>query len=309
MTRPFDEDDLERTHVSYSSELAAMRTKTERNRPFLIILSGGDAGQMHKVTDGETVIGRSSTAQVKLTDDGISRKHARIVVDGKAVTIEDLGSANGMFVNGQKVTQAALKDGDQIQLGSTTILKFTYHDSLEEDFRRQMYEAALRDPLTKAFNKKSFVDRLTTELAFAQRHSAPLSLLMFDLDHFKRVNDTYGHLAGDAALVHFAGLAHQSVRAEDIFARYGGEEFVVLARGIPEKEAYFFAERLRSMVEASQVAYEKTAITLTVSSGVATYPQAPVVEPLDLVKAADEALYAAKRNGRNRVISYSQLPR
>lgn len=309
MPGPFDEDDLERTHVSYSSEFASLRASGQRDRPYLIVLSGSDVGQMHKVKDGETILGRSSTAQVKLSDDGISRRHARLVVTGKTVTIEDLDSANGMFVNGQRVKASALKDGDQIQLGGTTILKFTYHDSLEEDFRRQMYEAALRDPLTKAFNKKCLLDRLTTELAFAQRHQAPLALLMFDVDFFKKVNDTYGHIAGDAVLVHFAQLAHQSVRQEDLFARYGGEEFVVMARATTEETAWGLAERLRQMVEQSHVTYERQTIPVTVSAGVAAFPQVQVTSPLELVGAADEALYAAKRSGRNRVVAYSQLPR
>ena len=136
---PFDEDDLERTHVSNSTELMQeLREKSARDRPYLIVLSGSDVGQMHKVQTGESVMGRGSTANIKLSDDGISRRHARILVQGSKVVIEDLGSANGMFINGARVATAALKDGDQIQLGGTTILKFTYHDSLEEDFQRQM---------------------------------------------------------------------------------------------------------------------------------------------------------------------------
>lgn len=309
MPGAFDEDDLERTHVSYSSELTAMRTKGQRDRPYLIVMSGGDVGQMHKVQDGENILGRSSTAQVKLSDDGVSRKHARIMLQGKQATIEDLDSANGMFVNGQRTKAATLKDGDQIQLGGATILKFTFHDSLEEDFRRQMYEAALRDPLTKAFNKKCFLDRLTTELAYAQRHQAPLALVMFDVDFFKKVNDTYGHIAGDAVLVHFAGLAQQSVRTEDLFARYGGEEFVVMCRTTTEDVAWGLAERLRQMVEQSRVTYEGQVIPITASAGVAAFPNVQAGTPLELIGAADEALYASKRNGRNRVTLYSQLPR
>src|SRR5581483_6850222 len=155
----------------------------------------------------------------------------RVLQIGGEVTIEDLKSANGTVVNGEPVgATAALKDGDKIRLGSTTILKFTYHDHLDESFQQQMYDAALRDALTKAFNKKYFLDRLETELAYAKRHAAHLSLLMIDIDHFKQVNDTYGHLAGDFVLSRIARIALGTVRTEDVFARYGGEEFGVICR-------------------------------------------------------------------------------
>ena len=296
---PYDDDDSERTHVSFSSELAdELRKRGGKDRPYLIVLSGADVGQMHKVGDGEQVIGRSSTANVRLTDDGVSRQHCKLIVQGKSVLIEDLGSANGMFVNGAKIAGITpLKDGDQIQLGSTTILKFTYHDSLEEEFQRKMYEAALRDPLTKSYNKKYFLDRLAIETTYAKRHQAPLALLMFDVDFFKRVNDTWGHLAGDAVLIKIATIAQQSMRNEDMFARYGGEEFVVMARGTPTEEALILAERVRQQIETTQFAFEANIIPVTISVGVAAFPHVPVAVPSDLIAAADEALYTAKRRG------------
>jgi diguanylate cyclase (GGDEF)-like protein len=308
---PYEDDDSERTHVSYSSELAEELRKRQgaKDRPYLVVLSGADVGQMHKVGDGESVIGRSSTANVRLTDEGVSRRHAKLIVQGKVVLIEDLGSANGMFVNGLKIVgQTPLKDGDQIQLGGTTILKFTYHDSLEEEFQRKMYEAALRDPLTKSFNKKYFLDRLAIELTYAKRHQSPLALIMFDVDFFKRVNDTWGHLAGDAVLIKIAGIAQGNMRNEDMFARYGGEEFVVMARATPTEEASILAERLREQVQTTQFAFEANIIPVTISLGVAAFPQVAAGSPTDLIAAADEALYSAKHAGRNRSIVY-QVPR
>ena len=307
---PFDDDDSERTHVSYSTELVdEMRKRGGRDRPYLVVLSGADVGQMHKVGDGESVIGRSSTASVRLTDDGVSRRHCKLIVSGKNVVIEDLGSANGMFVNGVKIAGLTpLKDGDQIQLGGTTILKFTYHDSLEEEFQRKMYDAALRDPLTRAFNKKYLLDRLAIELTYAKRHQAPLAFLMFDVDFFKRVNDTWGHLAGDAVLIKIAQIAQGHMRNEDMFARYGGEEFAVMARTTATEEASILAERLRQQIETTQFAFEQTIIPVTISVGVSAFPQVQAATPTDLIAAADEALYTAKRTGRNRSIVY-QVPR
>ena len=214
---------------------------------------------MYRLEEGETFLGRGQTATVKLMDDGISRRHARIVQQGGEVLIEDLKSSNGTIVNGAPVSMQLLKDGDKIRLGSTTILKFTYNDQLDESFQQQMYEAALRDGLTKAFNKKYFLDRLETEIAYARRHQANLSLLMFDVDHFKRVNDTHGHLAGDFVLAKLAKVSSATVRTEDIFARYGGEEFGVICRGVSLPNAGILGERLRAVVETTVVRVRRQA--------------------------------------------------
>src|ERR1019366_5543915 len=154
------------------------------NRPYLVVLAGPNFGEMYLVERGESFVGRGTNATIRLGDDSISRRHVRIVVDGQDVRIEDLGSANGTILNGERVAAAPLRDGDKIQLGSTTILKFTYHDKLEAAFQRQMYDSALRDGLTKVFNKKHMLDRLTAEFAFARRHQTPLAVVMIDIDHF-----------------------------------------------------------------------------------------------------------------------------
>src|SRR5688572_19004041 len=195
---------------------------------------------------GPAVIGRGRTAEVALHDDGVSRAHARIVSDGEQVYVEDLCSRNGTYVNGDRVSgRAKIADGDKIQVGRTTILKFTYHDSLEESFQKQMYESALRDGLTKVYNKRYFTERITSEMRFAVRHKAQLALLMVDLDHFKQVNDTYGHVAGDRVLVAVAQGLARSIRNEDVVARYGGEEFAVILRATPLEHVRGTAERLR----------------------------------------------------------------
>ena len=279
-----------------------LRARVQRDRAYLIVLAGGNVGEMYRLDEGETFLGRGQTATIKLMDDGISRKHARIVQQGGEVMIEDLQSSNGTIVNGAPVATQLLKDGDKIRLGSTTILKFTYNDQLDESFQQQMYEAALRDGLTKAFNKKYFLDRLETEIAYARRHNAHLSLVMFDVDHFKRVNDTHGHLAGDYVLAKLAKVALATVRAEDVFARYGGEEFGVICRGVPLPSAGILAERIRAIVEATTFDHEGQKLPITISIGVAGHPECPVETVAQLIAAADQALYEAKRTGRNKVL-------
>ncbi|HEY1959959.1 MAG TPA: GGDEF domain-containing protein [Polyangiaceae bacterium] len=300
---PFDDDDGEKTNVSKMGDVVReLMSRGQRDRAYLIVLQGSNVGEMYRLEAGESVLGRGTAATIRLGDDGISRRHARVIVENNAVRIEDLGSSNGTLVNGQLIQNQGLRDGDKIQLGSTTILKFTYHDKLEENFQRAMYDAALRDDLTKAFNKKYFLDRLEQEVAFARRHGSSLSLLMFDVDLFKRINDTFGHVAGDQVLARLAQVTQSTVRAEDVFGRYGGEEFAVLCRGIALGDAATMAERLRATVAGTQFVYEAGLIPVTISIGVAAYPEVAVQNGIELIAAADEALYGAKRSGRNRVV-------
>jgi len=273
----------------------------KRDRAYLVVLAGASVGEMYKVDGDKTIIGRGQKAQVRLLDDGISREHAQLVVEGSKIFLEDLGSTNGTFCNGLKVDRRELADGDKILVGSTTILKFTYHDNLDEIFQKQMYESALRDGLTKAFNKKYFTDRLESELTFALRHDSPLVLVMFDIDHFKKVNDTHGHQAGDLVLSEISTLLSGALRAEDVFARYGGEEFAVICRGTDLTQASIVGERMRKAVEKHRFVHEGTPIPITISVGIAGLPDPAVKDATDLVARADKALYQSKHGGRNRV--------
>ena len=295
----------EETSVTEQADVEPIESEP-REVAYLIVLAGSTVGEMFKLPGGEATIGRGKRSEIELFDEGVSRAHARILSAGDAVWVEDLGSRNGTFVNGDRVERKVkLADGDKIQVGRTTILKFTYHDSLEESFQKQMYESALRDGLTKVFNKRYFTERLNSELRFATRHRAALALLMLDLDHFKKINDTHGHVAGDRVLVAVAQVLSKSVRNEDVVARYGGEEFAVLLRATPVEHVLGTAERLRRQIEALAVEGEgDTAgqrIRCTVSVGVATYPEKPVTSPPELIELADQALYRAKNGGRNRV--------
>lgn len=303
MSRLMQDDDNESTKVSSLAELQQeLAGRTQRNRAYLIVLAGSNVGEMHRVEEGETFLGRGQNATIRFNDDGISRRHARIVQMGGQVHIEDLKSANGTLVNGVAVSEQPLQDGDKIRLGSTTILKFTYNDHLDESFQQQMYDAALRDPLTKAFNRKYFLDQLESEIAYARRHRSALSLVMFDVDHFKKINDTWGHLAGDLVFTKLAKIASGTVRVEDVFARYGGEEFCVICRGVPLDKAGILGERLRATVETTAFDHETHRIPVTISVGVAAHPELAAENGAQLIAGADEALYEAKRGGRNRVL-------
>jgi len=274
----------------------------KRDRAYLVVLAGASVGEMYKIEGEKTVIGRGQKAQIRLLDDGISREHAQLVIVNDRIVLQDLGSTNGTYCNGLKVeANKELVDGDKILVGSTTILKFTYHDNLDEIFQKQMYESALRDGLTKAFNKKYFTDRLESEFTFAIRHVAPLTLVLFDIDHFKKVNDTHGHQAGDYVLSEIATLLTGALRAEDVFARYGGEEFGVICRGSDVMQGQIVAERMRKAVAQNKFVFEGTHIPLTISVGVAGLPDPAVKDASELVSLADQALYKSKHGGRNQV--------
>jgi two-component system cell cycle response regulator len=290
------------TKVSARDEVIKLGSK-DRDRAYLIVLAGMGVGEMHKLTAPETTIGRGQQVDIQVVDDGISRRHAVIEQRGDLMLLRDLDSTNGTFCNGERIDEHILEDGDKIQIGATTILKFNFHDSLEETFQRQIYDSALRDGLTKIFNRKYFLERLESEFAYAARHESHLSLVMFDIDHFKNINDTYGHLAGDYALVTLSQAVQQTIRKEDVFARYGGEEFAVICRGIDLGGAAAFGERIRQCVEEQQFVYNEISLLVTISAGVAAAPG--MRQTIDLIRAADDALYQAKRQGRNQVVSGS----
>ena len=291
-------DDITRVQ---DSPPGTTRTPTSRDQAYLIVLAGSAMGEMFKIVRPQTIIGRGQTAQVRMMDDGISREHCEIQVEGDSMILHDLGSTNGTFCRGLRVDRHVLEDGDKILVGSSTVLKFTYHDSLDEVFQRQMYESALRDDLTKTFNKKYFTDRLESEFAFAMRTKADLSLVVFDLDHFKNINDTYGHPVGDLVLSDMAQGVAVLIRAEDVFARVGGEEFAVICRGADGVQGLAVAERVRQSVAGQKFTADDNTIPVAVSAGVASIPDTRIADAQALIAAADHALYEAKRTGRNRV--------
>jgi two-component system cell cycle response regulator len=275
-------------------------------RPCLLVVAGARLGEIFPI-DGEILIGRDPEAQLRLGDDeGISRRHARVVPSpsGDSATISDLGSANGVYVDGEKIQERVLSEGQKIKVGQTTVLKFARYDNVEEQAQRQLLESALRDGTTHAFNRRYFLQRLGAEVRFADRHQQKLALLIIDLDHFKQVNDSHGHHAGDEVLRQLVTLLGHTLRAEDVLARFGGEEFAVLARGIPEGGALQLAERLRKLVEATEFMIAQRPLRCTVSVGVAVFPFEGAkgeTAAEKFIERADAALYRAKQAGRNQV--------
>jgi two-component system, cell cycle response regulator len=267
----------------------------------LIVLSGQAVGRIFKLSQTEYSVGRAETAEICLDDDGVSRRHASIVLHGESAVLKDLESTNGTFVNGEPIRTRALVNGDRIQVGATTILKFAIHDELDEQFQHHLFSAATRDALTQTYNRRHFDDQLSRDLSYARRHGSPLALALIDLDHFKLINDTHGHPAGDAVLQQFSSAVLGIVRNEDFLCRIGGEEFALVMRGTTAEGAVAVCERLRSMVEGMRFDYREHRMAVTVSIGIVNFEASSHGTVEELVKQADLRLYEAKSAGRNRI--------
>lgn len=277
---------------------------SHRDRLTLVALMGHH-GQSVFIIESDMTLGRCRSCDIRIDDNGLSRKHVRFAkLDGRWY-VEDLGSRNGTIINGVQIKRPhALADGDRIQVGTSTVFRASLQDSMEQAATKRMYESTVRDPLTQTYNRGYLDKRLDEELAFSNRHGTELSVLLLDVDHFKRVNDTYGHQAGDAVLRVLAALLKRIVRTEDVVARYGGEEFAVVARGINVRNAHIFGERIRKTFAATRIPWEGDYIAVTLSIGIVTSrSNRKFATPAALFAVADEALYTAKDQGRNRCVT------
>ncbi|MEM7449266.1 MAG: GGDEF domain-containing protein [Myxococcota bacterium] len=277
----------------------------ERDRCTLTVLAGPVSDAVYMMTDEEMVLGRGTEASCRIDDSGLSRRHAKIRKVQDRFIIEDLGSTNGTWVGGRRLRGSqVLQDGDRIQMGRNTLLRFHLHDVVEQRAAMRVWESSVKDPLTRLYNRRHLDERLQSEFSYAKRHATPLAVLLLDVDHFKNVNDTFGHPAGDAVLRVVGKALERMLRAEDLVARYGGEEFCVLARGIDPRNAAIVADRCRRTVEQLSLPWESQEIRVTTSVGFAIWTiTTPYSDVSSMLAAADEALYAAKSAGRNRAVA------
>jgi diguanylate cyclase (GGDEF)-like protein len=273
----------------------------------ITILTGPGKGTVFRLRKEVTTVGRSDDADISLADPGLSRIHARFLRIGSGrdlqVLVEDCDSKNGTYVAGERIAHPIeVADGTRLGFGRRSLARFTVQDALEEQALLNVHESALKDGLTRVYNRRVFEDRLLSEFSYATRHDRSLVLFLVDIDHFKLVNDTNGHQAGDSVLKNVAQQVESTLRAEDLCARYGGEEFAVLVRDTSPGDAMIIAERIRALVAASHVEWGEQRLRATVSIGMAcSFGMDASEDASVLVRKADEALYEAKATGRNRV--------
>lgn len=306
-----DEFEVERITLVESIRRPSMAEfrNEPKDRALLKLLTGPEKGAVFKMEGDNVTIGRSAEADITIVDHGLSRVHARLVRKGQTFYLADQGSTNGTFLDEERLeAPVRIEAGARFRLGLRTVVALSLHDELEEAAALSVHEAALRDRLTGVYNRGVFDDRILAEMAFAQRHQTPLSVLMFDVDHFKKFNDTHGHLMGDAVLIAVGESLKTTVRTEDVVARYGGEEFVIIARSTDSERAQILGERIRKAVAEIRVPSEVETLSVTASIGIATLvKETDFPDAQALVQAADRALYAAKKLGRNQVLHFERL--
>lgn len=289
----------EKTRVSQVSRIADKRLA---GVACLVQIYGKDIGRKYALGRVQMTIGRGPDNTIVVDMDNVSRTHCKIYSGSGGHYIEDMGSTNGTFVSDCEVLQRRkLVNGDLVKIGGA-ILKFIDGDNIEQLYYEEIYRMAIIDGLTQVYNKRYFLEFLERELARCQRYSRPLTLILFDLDFFKKINDEYGHLAGDYVLKRLANLiSERNIRKEECFARYGGEEFAVLLPDTTLQRGVILAEKLRVMIEETHFEFEENDIPVRLSMGVAQMGAGDSTD--SFVKAADEKLYEAKQTGRNRVCS------
>jgi diguanylate cyclase (GGDEF)-like protein len=294
-----------KTRITKVQVVKPKTISSEDGAVVLIYPPGPDMGRRWELGSDEIVVGRGSDCDIQIDRDSVSRRHARIFRVGDQWHVEDLGSTNGSYINDVPIQKSPLRDLDFVKIGSA-IFKFLSGSGVERSYHEEIYRMTIIDGLTGAHNKRYFLEFLEREIARCSRYGRPLSLLMFDIDHFKPINDTHGHLTGDYVLKEMSRRLLGRIRKEELLARYGGEEFAAVLPETDHGGAMQFGEQLRSIVAAEPFEYEGDRFTVTISVGVATMTNdntGPTnVDPAEFIRMADENLYKAKHAGRNRVV-------
>ena len=264
--------------------------------------TGPGMGARYPLGDSPLVIGRGGDCEIRINDHSVSRRHARIQPGADGYYAVDLQSTNGTFVNDVPASMCKLKDGDYLRAGNC-IYRFLAGGNVEAEYHEEIYRLTIIDALTEIHNKRYLLEFLDRELARSARYGRPLAFVLFDIDLFKSINDELGHLGGDFTLREMAACVKAVIRKEELFARYGGEEFAVVLPETTPEGAQRVGERIRSLVANHPFQYEGKPYRVTISLGIASTVGDASLTPAELIRQADDRLYQAKREGRNRVVA------
>jgi two-component system, cell cycle response regulator len=289
------------------SKTTPMGVAVQLPTPSLMVVAGPDVGAVAHLQDAMFLVGRDPSCQLQLKDESVSRFHISIKQGPEgSLIIRDLNSTNGTYIAGKRIHTERLREGDKILLGQNTLIRFQKLGAVGESDWEQLYHTSTRDGVTGAYNQRACLEKIATDLAYAKRRAAPCSLILFNIDCFKRVNDMYGHPTGDLVLSATAKTVSSTIRTEDVFGRYQGEEFIVFGLDTNLLGASSFAERIRDSVERQHVVANdgtRRIVRVTVSLGIAA-TSAPHLYSVDhLLSEAGSNLHQAKVKGRNCVVA------
>jgi diguanylate cyclase (GGDEF)-like protein len=268
--------------------------------PYLVILSGQDQGRQYRLSRQFNTFGRTRDVHIMIADAKISRKHGVFIIHPDGIILKDFQSTNGCYVNDIRVERQVIELTSRIRAGNT-LMKIEYKKASEVESEIDLYKAANIDALTNIPNRRAFMIRAQEEFSFSKRNNYYLTIIMCDVDHFKRINDNFGHPAGDQVLKKLAKFLQAQMRKEDMLSRYGGEEFIMLLRDTNANSASRWAERVREKVGQINFSVQNKNISATLSIGVCSKNGGEITSLNAIIKEADDALYLAKNNGRNRV--------
>ena len=294
----FEAADVSETRVVQRPKLGDL---PDEAREILVTIWGPDLGRKFDLDRNQEAItiGRDTSADIRIDDDSVSRLHCKLAYDENRWEIEDLSSTNGTYVAGKMIARSRLRDGDQIKTGGA-IFKFLSASNVEAAYHEEIYRMAIFDGLTQINNRRYFEEFTDRELYRARRHKRDLSLVIFDIDHFKTINDKHGHLAGDNILRSLAAAVRPRIRREELLARYAGDEFVVVLPETSRSKALRFGEMLKALVAGAEFRFENEQISVTISVGIGSLSE-EMRTTEELIAVADAALYRAKQQGRNMV--------
>ncbi len=287
-----------------ATNLALNRTPANvaiNRQPMLVVLHGPLLGKTFTIEQPVLTIGRSSQCDIQIEDDNVSRKHAEINFRDGLVWLTDLQSTNGSYVNSKRVSEIPLNDGDLVLIGRV-LFKFIHSSLVENRFFGQMYSLATTDFLTGIANRQQIINLLEQEFNRARRYDRPLSVLIYDIDRFKEINDTYGHLAGDQMLIESSRIVKDHLRLEDHYGRLGGDEFLVICPETPVEHALALGKRIQVVLSKTDFLVKDKIVFFTISVGAAAL-SLKVASPDEFSLLADQALYRAKNAGRNQCAS------
>ncbi len=292
-------DRLSETSTFVRGKAEQLDPGDEDQQPLLVVMHGSLLGMTYAIRDTAITIGRTANLDIPIDDENVSRRHAEITRQDNLVKLTDLDSTNGTFVNSQRIKEAVLNDGDLILIGRV-LFKFIRSSSVENRFFGQMYALATTDFLTGIYNRQHILSRLESEFARARRYGRPLSLLLYDIDHFKHINDTFGHLAGDQLLIESSSLVAKNVRQQDFFGRLGGDEFMIICPETDLTNTVLVAQRLSQLMGKWSYSCQSRKLDFSISIGIASMSD-EMRSTIDLIAKADSQMYKSKQRGRNHV--------